>query len=173
MQTQQWLLAAIGHNYAHNFSWLGRPVIQVPQDIYATQEILWRVQPDLVIETGIAHGGSLILSASMLAMIDYCEAARSGATLTPGRSHRRVIGIDIEAVNFAAEYRDRVFASFLADRPDFKAEDAAEAAIKSGQLTDAGAKLVHKCRRPDGSVRLTPRTAATDGFYMAVMRRIG
>ena len=50
--TQQWLLAAIGHNYAHNFSWLGRPVIQVPQDIYATQEILWRVQPDLVIETG-------------------------------------------------------------------------------------------------------------------------
>ncbi len=94
--TQQWLLAAIGHNYAHNFSWLGRPVIQVPQDIYATQEILWRVQPDLVIETGIAHGGSLILSASMLAMIDYCEAARTGATLTPGQSRRRVIGIDID-----------------------------------------------------------------------------
>jgi cephalosporin hydroxylase len=94
--TQQWLLAAIGHNYAHNFSWLGRPVIQVPQDIYATQEILWRVQPDLVIETGIAHGGSLILSASMLAMMDYCDAARAGTTLTPGQSRRKVIGIDID-----------------------------------------------------------------------------
>ena len=47
------------------------------------------------------------------------------------------------------------------------------AAVRSGQLTEAGAKLVRKCRRPDGSVRLTPRTAGTDGFYMAVMRRAG
>jgi 16S rRNA (cytosine967-C5)-methyltransferase len=61
--------------------------------------------------------------------------------------------------------------SFLADRTDFVGEDAAETAVRSGQLTEAGAKLVRKCRRPDGSVRLTPRTAGTDGFYMAVMRR--
>ena len=73
--------------------------------------------------------------------------------------------------SFLMEENEDQFASFLADRPDFIADDAAEAAIRSGQLTDAGAKLVRKCRRPDGSVRLTPRTAATDGFYMAVMRR--
>lgn len=94
--TQQWLMAAIGHNYAQNFSWLGRPVIQVPQDIYAAQELIWRVRPDLVIETGIAHGGSLVLSASMLALIDYCEAAQLGESIRPGVSHRRVIGVDID-----------------------------------------------------------------------------
>jgi len=75
--------------------------------------------------------------------------------------------------SFLMEENEDQFASFLADRTDFKPELAAEAAIKSGQLTDAGAKLVRKCTRPDGSVRLTPRTAGTDGFYMAVMRRAG
>jgi len=73
--------------------------------------------------------------------------------------------------SFLVEENEDQVASFLADRPDFIAEDAAEAAIRSGQLTDAGAALVRKCRRPDGSLRLTPRTAGTDGFYMAVMRR--
>jgi len=75
--------------------------------------------------------------------------------------------------SFLMEENEDQFASFLADRNDFKAEDAADAAIKSGQLTEKGAALVRKCRRPDGSVRLTPRTAGTDGFYMAVMRRAG
>lgn len=82
--------------YAYNFSWLGRPIIQFPQDIIALQEIIWQVQPDLIIETGIAHGGSLILSASMLAMIDYCEAAEAGKTLDPKASRRRVLGLDID-----------------------------------------------------------------------------
>jgi cephalosporin hydroxylase len=91
-----WNQAAIGHCYAHNFSWLGRPIIQAPPDTYAMQELIWRVKPDLVIETGIAHGGSLIMSASMLALLDYCEAAAAGVTLTPGESKRRVIGIDID-----------------------------------------------------------------------------
>lgn len=54
------------YNYTYNFSWMGRPIIQLPQDILAMQEIIWRVKPDLIIETGIAHGGSLIFSASML-----------------------------------------------------------------------------------------------------------
>lgn len=75
--------------------------------------------------------------------------------------------------SFLMEENEDQFASFLADRPDFIADDAAEAAIRSGQLTEKGAALVRKCRRPDGSVRLTPRTAGTDGFYMAVMRRAG
>lgn len=55
--------------YSYNFSWLGRPIIQFPQDIIAAQEIIWKVKPDLIIETGIAHGGSLILSASMLELL--------------------------------------------------------------------------------------------------------
>jgi 16S rRNA (cytosine967-C5)-methyltransferase len=75
--------------------------------------------------------------------------------------------------SFLVEENEDQVASFLADRKDFIADDAAEAAIRSGQLTDKGAALVRKCRRPDGSVRLTPRTAGTDGFYMAVMRRVG
>ena len=70
------------------------------------------------------------------------------------------------------ENEDQV-ASFLADRTDFKIEDAADAAVKSGQVTEKGAAMLRKCRRPDGSVRLTPRTAGTDGFYMAVLRRAG
>lgn len=57
------------YKYTYHFSWLGRPIIQLPQDILAIQEIIWKVQPDLVVETGIAHGGSLILSASILELI--------------------------------------------------------------------------------------------------------
>lgn len=55
--------------YSYNFSWMGRPIIQYPQDILAMQEIIWQVQPDLIIETGIAHGGSLVFSASMLELL--------------------------------------------------------------------------------------------------------
>lgn len=55
--------------YSYNFTWLGRPIIQYPQDILAMQEIIWRVQPDLIIETGIAHGGSLVFYASMLTLL--------------------------------------------------------------------------------------------------------
>ena len=55
--------------YSYNFTWLGRPIIQYPQDIIATQEIIWQVNPDLIIETGIAHGGSLIFHSSMLELL--------------------------------------------------------------------------------------------------------
>jgi len=82
--------------YMYNFSILGRPIIQMPMDIVATQELIWKVKPDLIIETGIAHGGSLIMSASILAQIDYCEAVEAGATLDPRASRRRVLGIDID-----------------------------------------------------------------------------
>jgi cephalosporin hydroxylase len=57
------------YRYSYNFSWLGRPIIQFPEDIVAMQEIIWRVRPDLIIETGIAHGGSLMLWASMLKLL--------------------------------------------------------------------------------------------------------
>ena len=66
--------------YSYNFSWMGRPVIQYPQDMMAMQEIIWNIQPDLIIETGIAHGGSLIYYASLLELIGNGE----------------VLGIDID-----------------------------------------------------------------------------
>ncbi|HUF81697.1 MAG TPA: CmcI family methyltransferase, partial [Burkholderiales bacterium] len=80
--------------YSYNFTWLSRPIIQYPQDIVAMQELIWRVRPDLIVETGIAHGGSLVLSASMLALLDYCDAAASGRSLDPRASRRRVLGVD-------------------------------------------------------------------------------
>ncbi len=92
----EFLCQSIKSSYSYNFSWLGRPIIQYPQDIVAMQELVWQVQPDLIIETGIAHGGSLILSASMLAMIDYCEALERGKKLDPAASCRRVLGLDID-----------------------------------------------------------------------------
>ena len=95
-KTHAWLLACIRHNYAQNFTWLGRPVIQVPQDLYAIQELIWICRPDLIIETGIAHGGSLVMSASMLAMLDYCDAVAAGSVLDPKASRRKVVGIDID-----------------------------------------------------------------------------
>ncbi len=64
-----WLREITRHKYAYNFSWMGRPIIQLPQDMIAMQEIIWKVQPDLIIETGIAHGGSLIYYASLLEML--------------------------------------------------------------------------------------------------------
>jgi cephalosporin hydroxylase len=91
-----WVRESIRHSYAQNFTWLGRPVIQVPQDLYAIQELIWTCRPDLVIETGIAHGGSLVMSASMLALLDYCDAIESGAMLDPKASRRKVLGVDID-----------------------------------------------------------------------------
>ena len=65
-----WTKDAFDVQYQYNFDWLGRPIIQIPTDIVAIQELIWSVRPDLIIEAGIAHGGSLILSASMLALLD-------------------------------------------------------------------------------------------------------
>ncbi len=78
--------ASIAPQYSYNFEWLGRPIIQYPQDIIAMQEIIWRVQPDLIIETGIAHGGSLIFSAAMLELNAACG----------GNPDASVLGIDID-----------------------------------------------------------------------------
>ncbi len=66
---REFLSRSLQAGYSYNFSWLGRPVIQYPQDLVALQEIIWRVQPRLIVETGIAHGGSLIFSASMLELL--------------------------------------------------------------------------------------------------------
>lgn len=80
MLSNLWIKVAAEHRVMYEPTWLGRPIIQFPSDIVAIQELLWKVQPDVVIETGVAHGGSLVLSASVLEMI--------------GKG--KVIGIDIE-----------------------------------------------------------------------------
>lgn len=90
------LKASLPPQYSYNFFWMGRPIIQYPQDMVAMQELIWEVQPDLIIETGIAHGGSLIMNASLLAMLDYCEAVESGEILDPAKPKRRVLGVDID-----------------------------------------------------------------------------
>lgn len=82
--TRDWVAAIAPHKYTYNFTWLGRPIIQFPQDLAAMQEIIWVTKPDLIIETGIAHGGSLIFHASMLQLLG---------------NHGRVLGVDIDIRN--------------------------------------------------------------------------
>jgi cephalosporin hydroxylase len=77
----EWMRQSVLKQYVYNFKWLGRPIIQMPQDIIGLQEIIWEVKPDLIIETGIAHGGSLIFSASILALLG---------------GNGKVLGIDID-----------------------------------------------------------------------------
>jgi cephalosporin hydroxylase len=92
----KFMLHSVEAKYSYNFSWLGRPIIQYPQDVVAVQELIWKVRPDLIVEAGIAHGGSLILSASLLAMLDVADAAAAGNAVNPRNSKRRVMGIDVD-----------------------------------------------------------------------------
>lgn len=94
--SNQWVQRALEQRYVYNFSWMGRPIIQLPQDMQIFQEIVWEVQPDLIIETGIAHGGSLIFSASLLALLEYKDAAINGGVVDPRQPARRVLGVDID-----------------------------------------------------------------------------
>ncbi len=94
--SMDWLQKANAMKYSYHFEWLGRPIIQYPQDMVMMQELIWEIKPDLIIETGIAHGGSIILSASMIALLDISEAIQKGETINPSLSTRKVLGIDID-----------------------------------------------------------------------------
>lgn len=83
--SKNFLLETIKPKYSYNFSWLGIPIIQIPQDIQQLQEIIWKIKPNLIIETGIAHGGSIVFSASMLALLNLYK-----------KEKRKVIGIDVD-----------------------------------------------------------------------------
>lgn len=78
--SKAWLRCGWDSKYVYSFSWMGRPIIQLPEDMVRIQELIYRIQPDVIVETGVAHGGSLIFYASL------CKAMQKG----------RVIGIDIE-----------------------------------------------------------------------------
>ncbi len=81
-----WLEESMRKEYVYNFSWMGRPIIQSPVDMIAMQEVIWTVQPDLVIETGVAHGGSLLYYASLLEL----------NAIAGGHQKFQVLGIDID-----------------------------------------------------------------------------
>lgn len=83
--SNQWLSTAQKNQYSYNFDWMGLPIIQYPQDIIAMQEIIWKVKPDLIIETGIARGGSLIFYSSMLELLSSC-----------GHGEGNVVAVDID-----------------------------------------------------------------------------
>ena len=91
-----WMYKSFQHKHMYNFRWMGRPIIQYPMDMVALQEIIWDVRPDLIVETGIAHGGSVVYSASLLAMLDMCDCIESGEMLDPATPKRKVVGIDID-----------------------------------------------------------------------------
>jgi cephalosporin hydroxylase len=101
--SSNFFLETVKNRYSYNFSWLGLSIIQYPQDVIKIQELIWKVCPDLIIETGIAKGGSLILSASILQMLDlkYC------------RKKSLVIGVDIE---IKKENRKKINNHFLSDK---------------------------------------------------------
>src|SRR3989338_4111581 len=78
--SKAWLRCGWDTKYVYSFTWMGRPIIQLPDDVVRIQEVIYRVKPDVIIETGIAHGGSLVFHASL------CKAMGRG----------RIIGVDIE-----------------------------------------------------------------------------
>jgi cephalosporin hydroxylase len=94
--TNEWMRSVNKLKYSYHFDFLGRPIIQYPQDMVVIQELIWKVKPDLIIETGIAHGGSLIMSASMLALLDICDAIENEIIFNPKDSKRKVLGVDID-----------------------------------------------------------------------------
>ena len=79
--SREWSEKVGRHKYTYNFTWMGRPIIQLPQDIVAMQELIFRIQPSVIVETGVAHGGSLVMYASMLELLG---------------GDREVIGVDID-----------------------------------------------------------------------------
>lgn len=84
--TKAWVRKAAEFNYSYHFEWLGRPIIQHPEDMVGVQQLLWNIKPSIIIETGIARGGSLIFYSSILELIAMCG----------GPQQARVIGIDVD-----------------------------------------------------------------------------
>ena len=118
--TRDWIAAIAPHKYTYNFTWLGRPVIQFPQDLAAMQEIIWATKPDLIIETGIAHGGSLIFHASILQLLG---------------NDGRVLGIDIDIRDYN---RAEIEAHPMIDRIDMIQGSSVDNAIAK-QSSEAAA----------------------------------
>lgn len=114
---------SIDAKYSYNFRWMGRPIIQYPQDMIAMQEILWDVRPELIVETGIAHGGSLVYYASL------CELM----------GHGEVLGIDID---IRAHNREAIESHPMAKRIHLLQGSSTDPAIVEAVRTQAAGKRV-------------------------------
>jgi cephalosporin hydroxylase len=121
--SRRWIMRSAVHKYSYNFTWLGRPIIQYPQDLMAMQELVWRVQPDLVVETGIAHGGSLVFYASLLKLM----------------GQGRVLGVDID---IRAHNRAAIEAHPMADRIDMIQGSSLDEAVVARVFEQAEGKKV-------------------------------
>jgi len=123
------------NGYTYNFSWQGRPIIQYPQDMVAMQELIWQIKPDLIIETGIAHGGSLIFSASQLAQLDICDAIEAGTMLDPKNSKRKVWGPGNNPKTAVREY--------LKSHPEFEIDKQIDHKLLISVAPDGYLRRVH------------------------------
>ncbi len=119
-----WLRVGWDAKHVYSFTWMGRPIIQLPEDMVRLQEVIWSLKPDVVVETGVAHGGSLIYYASLF------EAMGNG----------RVIGIDIE---IRPHNREAIEA-----HPMFKRIDLVEGSSTAPEIVDQVKTLI----RPDERV---------------------
>ena len=117
--SREFFLKTCEHRYSYNFSWLGRPIIQYPQDLVALQEIVWRVRPRVIVETGIAHGGSTIFFASMLELtggdgrvvaVDVDIRAHNRAAIEAHPLHHRIEMIEGSSIDHAVADRVRELA---------------------------------------------------------------
>ena len=97
--SQDWIDRSLQHRYVFNWKWLGKPIIQHPSDVVATQEIIFQTKPTMIIETGIARGGSIIFNASQLALLDIEKESKFDVL----KSKRKVIGVDIDIRNHNRE----------------------------------------------------------------------
>ena len=91
-----WIKEAGNQRWSYNFHWMGRPAIQFPTDAWAMQEIIWQTKPDLIIECGVAHGGSVLYYASLMALLDLSDNISKGDILETVKPKRRVLGVDID-----------------------------------------------------------------------------
>lgn len=141
--SKKWLVEAFKAKYMYNFSIMGQPIIQLPNDVLAMHELVWNIRPDVIVETGIAHGGSLILSASLLSMLDLCDATTSGEMLDPTKPKRKVIGVDID---IRAHNRAAIQAHPMANRISMIQGSSIDPAIVNQvKAKVAGAKTVLVC----------------------------
>ena len=92
----KWATEAFRKMYMYNFQSFGRPIIQFPADIIAISELIWKLRPDVIVETGIAHGGSIIHNAGQLALLDLVDAQESDEQINLSKPRRRVIAVDID-----------------------------------------------------------------------------
>lgn len=141
-QSTDWFIETARFKYSYHFKAFGLPIIQYPHDIVMMQELIWSVRPDIIIETGIARGGSLGMSAAMLTMLDYCDAAAAGQMLDPARPKRRVIGVDID---IRAHNRAALAAHPLANRIDLIEGSSIDPAI-IGEVHAAVARFPGEAR---------------------------